>query len=61
MVAFVEPLQVFECVVLARLEVACKDDAVESVGVGMGTSICRPDDKANASLLSSSRRAAEQS
>jgi hypothetical protein len=58
-VVFVEVLQVFECVVLARLEVACKYDAVEPVGVGMGTSISRPDDKANASLLSSSHRAAE--
>ena len=58
-VVFVGALQVSECV-LVRLEVARQYDAVAvAVAVGMGTSICRPDDKTNASLLSSSRRAAE--
>lgn len=53
---FVEVLQMGECV-LERRELACKCGVVEAEG--MGTSISRPDDNANASLLSSSHRAAE--
>ena len=53
---FVEVLQMFECL-LERHEVAWKHSAVEAERIG--TSINRPDDKANASLLSSSLRAAE--
>ena len=53
---FVEALQMFECL-LESHEVAWKCDAVEAEGIG--TSISRSDDKANASLLSSSLRAAE--
>ena len=53
---FVEVLQMGECV-LERRELACKYGVVEAEG--MGTSISRPDDNANASLLSSSHRAAE--
>ena len=60
-VEVVEALQVSESV-LVRLEVARQYDAVAvAVAVAMGTSICRPEDKTNASLLSSSRRAAELS
>jgi hypothetical protein len=54
---FVEALQLFECA-LARHEVAREHDVVETAA-GMGTSIMRPDDQTNASLLSSSRREAE--
>jgi len=59
-VEFVEALQLVEGA-LARHEVARKYDGVEPVTVGGATtSISRPDDKTNASLLSSSRRAAER-
>lgn len=52
----VEVLQTFECLLESR-EVALKYGVVEAEGTG--TSISRPDDKANASLLASNLRAAE--